>query len=248
MKPTLTIAVPTIGRPCLVDTLESIARQALIPGDQVLIVYDSFLCDVAHLQETRALVERYGFTFVAHDGQVHFYGNPQLNRAMELATGDYFCALGDDDVYVDGAIARLRKKLATGRVVLFKFFSPTFLAGNDPLRHLLWSDRALRVANLSGCCMAAPVSCLVPVSDEPRIEVDYEWIRDCVEKSGQRPVWMKDCLVIARPDRRDGQVVHQGVAACRGCGWTGFLEDMDQDRLCDACQPFVIRELLPVSA
>lgn len=244
---TLTIAVPTIGRPCLVDTLDSIQRQALIPGDQVLIVFDSLGCEPAHRDATQALVEGYGFTFIPHAGPVHFYGNPQLNRAMELATGDYFCALGDDDVYVDGAIARLRKK-CRGRVVLFQFFSPTYLAGNDPMRHRLWSSKDLRVANLSGCCMASPRSALVPVSDEPRIEVDYEWIRDCVAKSGQKPLWMNDCLVIARPDRREGGVVHRGVKDCRGCGWVGFLEDMDADQLCDACQPYVRRELLEVRA
>lgn len=241
---TLTIAVPTIGRLGLEDTLQSIQRQALIAGDQVLIVFDSFLCDTPHLAATKALVDRYGYTFVAHDGGYHFQGNPQLNRAMALATGDFFCALGDDDVYVDGAIARLRKKLQPGRAVLFQFFSPAFIAGNDGLRCLLWSDRELRLANLSGCCMAAPRAALVPVSDERRMEVDYDWIRDTVAKTGRRPIWMKDCLVIARPTRRAEGVVHQGVALCRGCGWVGFLEDMDADRLCEECAPTVIRELL----
>jgi glycosyltransferase involved in cell wall biosynthesis len=95
---TLTIVVPTIGRDGLKDTLASIARQALIPGDQVLIVYDSFERDAANADATRALVESFSFTFVEHDGGYHFQGNPQLNHAMDLATGDYFCALGDDDV------------------------------------------------------------------------------------------------------------------------------------------------------
>jgi len=248
MKPTLTIAVPTIGRPGLIDTLKSIKRQALIPGDQVLIVYDSFARDDAHADATRRLVESFGFTFVEHNGWYHFQGNPQLNHAIRLARTDFFCALGDDDVYVDGAIARLRKKLQPGRAVLFQFFSPTGLTGNDSLRYLLWSDKDLRVANLSGCCMAAPVSALVPVSSELRMEVDYEWIRDTVAKSGRRPYWMNDCLVIARPDVRNGEVVHRGVSSCRGCGWRGFLEDMDADQLCEACAPYVLRELLETSA
>lgn len=248
MKPSLTIAVPTIGRPGLVDTLESIKRQDLQPNDQVLIVYDSFARDDANAEATRQLVERYGFTFVEHNGWYHFQGNPQLNRAIELATGDFFMALGDDDVYVDGAIARLRKKLRPGRAVLFQFFSPAFITGNDGLRCLLWSDKAMRLANLSGCCMAAPVASLVPVSAELRMEVDYDWIRDTVATTGRRPIWMKDCLVIARPAQRNGAVVHQGVAACRGCGWIGFLEDMDAERLCEACAPTVLRELLETRA
>jgi len=248
MKPTLTIAVPTIGRAGLQDTLESIARQALIPGDQVLVIYDSFQRHAGQADATRAIVERFGFTFVEHDGGYHFQGNPQLNYAMTLASTDFFCALGDDDVYVDGAITRLRQKLMPGRVTLFQFYSPTFITGNDALRCLLWADKSLRVANLSGCCMAAPVSALVSVSDEHRMEVDFEWIQAIVTKAGQRPIWLKDCLVIARPDRRHGEVVHLGVAACQGCGWVGFLEDMDADRLCDACAGVVLRRFLEVRA
>lgn len=244
---TLTIAIPTIGRPTLRNTLESIARQDLRPGDQVLVVYDSYQ-RTANTEAPKALVESFGFTFVEHDGGYHFQGNPQLNRAIELATGEFFCALGDDDVYVDGAIARLRARLRPGRVTLFQFFSPTFITGNDALRCRLWADKALRVANLSGCCMAAPVSVLVPVRAELRREVDYEWIRDTVAKSGHRPIWMDDCLVIAQPDQRPSGVVHQGVAACRGCGWVGFLEDMDTDRLCEACAHSVLRTWLEAPA
>jgi hypothetical protein len=221
--------------------LDSIARQDLIDGDQVLIVLDTF---AQRADGVQALVASYGFTYVEHNGGYAFQGNPQLNHAMTLATGDYFCALGDDDVYVDGAIARLRKKVGYGRAVLFQFFSPMGLAGNDSLRCLLWSDKDLRVANLSGCCMAAPLSALVPVSAERRCEVDYEWIRDTVAKTGQRPVWMKDCLVIARPDLRNGEPVHRGVCACRGCGFIGFLEDMDRDRLCSDCTGTVLRQYL----
>ncbi len=53
MTPTLTICVPTIGRPGLNDTLASIARQTLLDGDQVLIVYDSFMPDTANLNQER---------------------------------------------------------------------------------------------------------------------------------------------------------------------------------------------------
>lgn len=244
MRPSLTIAVPTIGRPCLNDTLASIARQDLRPDDQVLIVYDSFACDPDHELATKELVEGYGFTFHAHNGWVHFFGNPQLNHAIELTTGDYFTALGDDDVYVDGAIARMRAALVPGRALLFQFLSPPYLVLGDPRRVLLWNDRQLRVANISGCCIAAPRESLVPVSRELRIEVDYEWIVDIVAKTGHKPKWLKDCLIIARPDVRDGETVHQGLAECRGCGAIGFLEDLDADRVCDACAPSVIREWL----
>jgi glycosyltransferase involved in cell wall biosynthesis len=248
VTPTLTICVPTIGRPSLTETLASIARQALIPGDQVLAVFDSFGADPTLYEQTHAIVTGFGFTFVAYNGHTHFYGNPQLNHAMTLATGDYFCALGDDDVYVDGAIARLRASLQPGKATLFQFFTPPYMVGeHDPRRFVLWADKKLRVANLSGCCIAAPRNCLVPVSEDRRIEVDFEWIAEIVAKTGEKPIWLKDCLIIARPDLRNGQTVHQGVATCKGCGVTVFLEDLS-DRLCAECVGVVPRELIGARA
>jgi len=240
MSPSLTICVPTMGRDTLVDTLESIKRQALQPNDQVLIVLDTFVAQM-QIPRVQALVESYGFTFVAHNGGYAFYGNPQLNKAIELATGDFFCALGDDDVYVDGAIARLRQKLQPNRCVLFQFLAPPDMVPSRPgMRFRLWIDRDLRVANISGCCVAAPRACLVPVSAERRCEVDFDWIADMVAKTGQKPIWMKDCLVIARPP----EGYHKGFVDCRGCGEPGFLEDMDADVVCAACAPTVVRSLL----
>lgn len=248
MTPTLTICVPTIGRPGLRDTLASIARQALIPGDQVLVVYDAFERDPVNADATQALVESFGFTFLEHDGGWHFYGNPQLNHAMTVARGDYFCALGDDDVYVDGAIERMRSKLQPGRALLCQFYTPPFMISDtDPRRLVLWADPRLRVANISGCCLVAPRSALVPVSDERRREVDCDWIVDVVAKTGQRPIWMKDVLIIARPDVRAGHTVHQGVGTCPTCGYTGFLEDFT-GQLCQQCVGVVIPAYVGVSA
>lgn len=231
-RPTLTIVVPTIGRPTLQTTLDSIARQTLIAGDRVIVALDTF--DEPPRPDVAALVASYGFELLPVDGGVHFMGNPQLNAAIAGCTTDYLCALGDDDVYVDGAIDRLRAMLKPGRVTLFQFFCPPYLVDGDPRRFVLWADRVLRVANISGCCVAAPRAALVPVSDQQRCEVDFDWIVAMVAKSGHRPVWMDDVLIIARPDLRNGQPVHQGVARCRGCGWQGFVEDLT-DRLCAEC-------------
>ncbi len=231
---TLTIVVPTIGRPTLETTLQSIARQDLRPSDRVIVALDTY--QESPRPDVAALVARYGFELLPVDGGVHFMGNPQLNAAIAGCTTDYFCALGDDDVYVDGAIARLRKTLKPGRALLFQFYAPPYLVAGDPRRFVLWADKQLRVANISGCCIVAPREALVPVSDQQRCEVDFDWIVNIVAKTGQRPIWMEDVLIIARPDLRDGEPVHQGVARCRGCGFRGFIEDFT-DRLCADCVP-----------
>jgi len=248
MTPTLTLAIPTIGRASLRDTLDSIRRQQLVPGDRVLVVADSF--EHGYRYDLQELVEGYGPPFAYHEfnGQTHFYGNPQLNHAMMLAQTDYFCALGDDDIYVDGAIARLRAALRPGQATLCQFYSPPFETGKGLRRFVLWDRPVLQVARISGCCLIAPVAALVPVSADHRIEVDYEWIQAVVAQTGQRPHWLKDCLVIARPPVRHGVPVHQGVTDCRGCGEVGYREDLDTDRLCADCAPTVLREFLGASA
>ncbi len=238
---TLTIIVPTIGRPTLETTLQSIARQDLRAGDRVIVALDMY--QEPPRPDVAALVARYGFDLLPIDGGVHFMGNPQLNAALATVTTDYVCALGDDDVYVDGAIARLRPKLKDGRAVLFQFYAPPYLVAGDPRRFVLWADRVLRVANISGCCIAAPREALVPVSDQQRCEVDFDWIVEIVAKTGHKPLWMEDVLIIARPDLRNGQSVHRGVVRCQGCGETGFAEDYE-DGLCADCAPVVLREFL----
>lgn len=246
--PTLTIAVPTIGRDSLRHTLDSIKRQKLVDGDRVLVVADSF--EHGYRFDLEELVFGYGWQFEYHefDDGTHFYGNPQLNHAMTLAKTEFFCALGDDDVYVDGAFERLRKVLRPGHATLCQFYSPPFETRKGRHRFVLWETPILRVAHISGCCLIAPVAALVPVSAEPRIEVDFDWIVDVVAKTGhKRPRWFKDCLVIARPDVRDGVPVHRGVVACRGCGVVSYLEDLDGDQLCNACDGVVLREFLGAS-
>jgi glycosyltransferase involved in cell wall biosynthesis len=206
MTPTLTICVPTIGRDSLRQTLDSIQRQTLIDGDRVLVVADTFEQVPAGVRD---LVASYGppFEYHEHDGGTHFNGNPQLNHAMTLADTEYFCALGDDDVYVEGAFERLRPQLQAGRAALIQFLSPPFPTAHGAQRFVFWDEPVLRVSHISGCCLVAPVSCLVPVSDEPRIEVDFDWIETVIAKTGQPPVWVKDCLVLARPEVQRGEPV-----------------------------------------
>jgi spore maturation protein CgeB len=217
--PTLTIVVPTIGRlPGLQHTLDSIARQALVPGDRVLVVLDTY--QEPPKPHIRALVATYGFEYHEHDGGTHFFGNPQLNHAMTVATADpatttdFFCALGDDDVYVDGALARIRWQLKPGWVGLVQFYSPPFPTPDGPRRLVLWDDRVLKQAHISGCCLIAPTASLVPVKAERRIEVDFDWIQDVVAKTGHGPLWIDDCVILARPRLVDGHPVRT-LAAMR---------------------------------
>lgn len=195
MTPTLTIVVPTIGRPGLQRTLNSIEQQALIPGDRVLVVYDSYDRQPGH--DVQALVACYGarFEYLEHDAGEHWYGIAQLNHAMaQRQTTDFLCALGDDDVYVKDAFKRLRPRLEPGRCALFRFRSPW--------GEVLWDAPVLRRTHISGCCLVAPTAHLQPLSTRHYVESDFDWIESTIEATGEPPVWVDDCLIVARPDRQ----------------------------------------------
>lgn len=59
MRPTFTVLIGTIGRPSLRESLESIARQALIPGDQVYVGLDARAMSQEEYKANVALVRSY---------------------------------------------------------------------------------------------------------------------------------------------------------------------------------------------
>ncbi len=221
MNPTIAIVIPTIGRPTLQRTLDSIRGQDLIDGDRVIVALDTF--QEPPRPDVRELVEGYGrpFELLEHDGGDHWQGMPQLNRAIaEVAFGqvsvgnssvskvdythnrtDFLCDLGDDDSYTIGAIAKIRSALSCHEpadwnkiVLLFQFIYP------GPSRERLWrpGDPTLRVGNISGCCMVVPVDGIILAPPDHEGISDFWWIeRNC---AGREIIWMDDVCIVARPD------------------------------------------------
>jgi glycosyltransferase involved in cell wall biosynthesis len=77
--PTITFVVPTSGRETLGRTLRSITSQ-FVAGDEIIVVYTDH-----------------------GDG-----GNIGRNSAQERAQGDWIAFMDDDDVFVPGAIEKMR--------------------------------------------------------------------------------------------------------------------------------------------
>jgi glycosyltransferase involved in cell wall biosynthesis len=90
---TVTVIIPTCGRPCLAAALASVTPQ-LEPGDQVLVIRDA-------------------------SGD---WGHTARNAAMPRAAGDVLLFLDDDDVYFPGALEAVRRAAAEhpGRVLIFR--------------------------------------------------------------------------------------------------------------------------------
>jgi Glycosyl transferase family 2 len=89
----LSIIVPTVGRPTLVGTLTSIATQ-LRPGDELLVACNT-------------------------DGN---YGDRSIDRCQAKAEGDIVLFCDDDDVYTEGALDRIRAWASQnpGKIGLFR--------------------------------------------------------------------------------------------------------------------------------
>lgn len=231
--PSLSIVIGTIGRPSLEWTLDSIAAQGLQGGDEVIVVRDSFEArdDKLHVRER---VERYGdrFHYFEHDAGEHYFGIAQTNHGFGKVRGDFVCSLGDDDIYSAGAFETLRPVLAEDRdrAVLFQFLAPW--------RQVLWDRPRMRRSRISGQCIAAPRAALVPMGTAHYVEVDFDWMQEILTRTGRAPAWLRELLVITRPELRNGQPI-TGALACGGCRRVIFHEDAIEGRCC-FCAPAAV--------
>lgn len=102
----LSVIVPTLGRETLAYTLASIKPQ-MQPGDEVVCVSDGQNLKAERLWHQANVPGRYRETAVTHD-----CGASQRNLALSLARGDVVLFMDDDDAYLPGSFAAIRKALA----------------------------------------------------------------------------------------------------------------------------------------
>lgn len=197
MTPTFTVLIGSIGRPSLRQTLDSIAQQARVPGDQVIVAFDAFEQTAADLAARQALVAAYGpgFESCLYDSGYHWFGIEQINHALRtmLLTGSHVFTLGDDDIFVDGAYATLRPLCAADplRPILYQFLAPW--------REVLWAEPTMQRSRISGCCIAAPRAAVGCFPTRQYVEHDFDWMLEILATSGRDPLWLEQVLVIARP-------------------------------------------------
>lgn len=114
--------IPTIGRSSLKRTLASIGEQ---PGDQVIVVKD--------IPPSR------------------MWGNPQRNKAMEMATCDYLSFMDDDDTFAPGAreiIERAIDENPQANPILFKIKYPD--------GRIIWKQKKVIPGNISTQMILVP--------------------------------------------------------------------------------------------
>jgi len=125
----LTIVIPSIGRPSLLEALDSIQEPNL--KLEILIVADK----VRDMQQLQTSVDRVGAKVVQGENK----GAPGArNLGLQLATGEYLAFLDDDDLWLPGkATAQIAALKEIGSVNAFSVAGVSFLgAGASSLRQL----------------------------------------------------------------------------------------------------------------
>jgi len=146
--PTLSIIIPTIGRPALTRTLESIRGQDMVDGDEVLVVQDG-PSDLA----TWAVVKASGLPgrYLATGKRANDVGAAPRNFGIAHADGEYLAFMDDDDVYRPGAFDAIRAAAVRHprRPLMFRMERPGWA-------RTIWQDQAVRYGNVSTQLFVTP--------------------------------------------------------------------------------------------
>jgi glycosyltransferase involved in cell wall biosynthesis len=131
--PRFSVIVATTGRDTLYRALRSLLSQPLAPGDEVLVVG-------AASREIIRASNRFSYRHIVCEPGNDF-GNTERNVGMHYAAGTHITFLDDDDVYLPGAFAAMRKVAADnpGRPIMFRMVDPNGL--------ILWQDPVIRQGN-----------------------------------------------------------------------------------------------------
>lgn len=143
-RPSISVVVPTIGRPSLLPALRSIASQ-MGPDDEVLVSGDG------PQPLAREMASSFGprFRYMESDTRAYDWGATPRNAALDVAAGDAVAFMDDDDVYLPGAFEAMRRGLEEnpGRPLVFM------------MRHrgrLIWQRPELFSGNVSSQMFAVP--------------------------------------------------------------------------------------------
>lgn len=184
---TLSVIVPTLGRPTLGRALDSIVGQ-LDERDELLVVADS----AGDRRAARAEADwRQGRYLERPHDPLLGVGNAQRQAGIAAARGSHLCFLDDDDVYLPGALALFRSAAgdlpAVFRVELYN--------------RLCWAEPVLRRDNVSGIALVVANRAGLlgewrgwyDAGERGLRGADYVFVSGCAERAGG-VVWREELV------------------------------------------------------
>lgn len=142
----LSIIIPTIGRPSLKKTIESILPQ-WEPGDQIIVVGDG------EQPNAEDIVSHYYSEYPVeyHEtSPTRCFGHAQRNFGMEVAMCSHLSFMDDDDWYAQNALPQIRSviKMTPDKPLIFQMQYPN--------RFVLWQHPHLVEANVGTPMIVVP--------------------------------------------------------------------------------------------
>lgn len=200
----LTIVVPTIGRPSLKNTLDSIASQIQM-FDQVFIVADGIYPQSKALAKTYGI--QYGY-FEFADGPAGDWGARARNFGVDLAKKAYIAFMDDDDQYLPGAFAFIKNAIKT-------FPGDPFMFRMIHGKSMLWTRNDLAVGNVSSQMVVVPNIKKKLGRFTSRYEGDFDFIKSTADlyATDYDPfIWREEIISIlfkanGRPDESPVSIV-----------------------------------------
>ncbi len=188
MTPTLSVIVPTVGRPSLMRLLEQV-QPDLGANDEVLVIGDG------PQEKAEWIVSTFVDTRLRYlpGPETHCFGNAQRQFGMSQATGSHLCFFDDDDHVLTGGL-RILHTLATKRPNTF-----TLTRMLDKHGRVVWHDPAVRETNVSTQMILCPNVPHRLGQWGARYEGDYDFISSTLAV-GQWPIhWSTTLIADCRP-------------------------------------------------
>lgn len=193
---TLSVVLPTIGRPTLARALKSCQRQTWAEGDEVLLVGDGPSAVAGILWQQFGMAGRY----IETPRRFGSWGHGARNWIMDTraASGTHIVALDDDDALTPNASKMIRAAVAEApdRVHIFRFRVPS------EKNRLVWAEPGKLVfGNVGTPCVVVPNDPEKLGRFTDRYGGDLDFALSTLAMHAEPPVWREEIICDVWPAR-----------------------------------------------
>lgn len=182
ISPVLSVIIPTIGRPSLASSIKSFDGQLGLL-DEVIVISDGPNPDI------RCLVESAGgrYSYLETPVRMYDWGATPRNIGMTQAHGEYLIFMDDDDTYLPGALATIR------RGVIESPRTPIVFRMKHRGR-IIWEKPELKPGNVSSQMFAIPNIKGLVGHWTSRYAGDFDFIKHTVDLHQGRVIFRREVI------------------------------------------------------
>jgi glycosyltransferase involved in cell wall biosynthesis len=144
------IIIPTLGRPGLMDTLQSLIPSGLEPWDEVVVVADGGAPAAHEIARLSGLETHARVKLVDLIPQGGCWGQPGRNRGMAESGGTHLVFTQDDNVLLPDALSGIRDEILDNPLALH-FFRVIPQCGAT-----VWGTESVHHGNIDADCGVVP--------------------------------------------------------------------------------------------